>query len=171
VNLLDEARRVLERARYRVFSNQPASFQFEDETVMGFLAVFETGEEILAQWREQQTSFLRLNSAKLRNAGIKSWNIYSVFLADVSRLQETRRELMSVEEDFQSTRKIAQANIVGTADIVRSLLPLIPIQNVVQLRQDYPNATLRDRISDRRLNALLQLDSIDDLVSAFMSFQ
>jgi hypothetical protein len=171
MKLLDEARRVLERAEYRVFSNHPSSFHFEDETVMGVLAVFESGEDILTQWRDHQTSFLLLNAAKVRNAGIKSWNIYSVFLADVSHSKETARGLMNIEEDFQSTRKIAQANLMSTADIVRSLLPLIPIQNIVQLRQDHPDATLRDRISDKRLTALLQLESVDELVSAFLSLQ
>jgi len=171
MKLVDEARSVLERAGYRVFSKEPVSCQFEDETVMGFLAAFESGEEIVSQWRDRQTSFLRMNAVRLRQAGIKSWNIYSVFLADVNYSKETGRELLSIEEDFQSTRKIAQANLTSSADVVRSLLPLIPIQNIVQLRQGESHATLRERISDKRVAALLQLDTIDELVSAFLSSQ
>ena len=169
MNLQEEARRVLEKAGYRVFSSDAATLHFEDDTVMGFVNVCQSGEQILASWRELQSSFLRKNSDALRASGLKSWNIYSVFLSSSNTSSQTKRELLTVEEDFQSTRKIAQSELLSPADVVRALLPLIPVQNLVELRQDDPLARLRDRVGDKVMTALERIDSTDELSSIFLN--
>ena len=75
MNLQGEARRILEKAGYRVFSRDSDTLQFEDETLLGFVSVCQSGEQIITRWRELQSEFLQKNSAPLRSSGLKSWSI------------------------------------------------------------------------------------------------
>ena len=94
-----------------------------------------------------------------------------MYLSGSSAYAETRRELLSIEEDFQSTRKIAQSNLMSPADVTRALLPLLPIQNLVELRQDDPLARLRDRVGDKVMAALERIKSTDELASVFLNLK
>jgi len=166
--ILDEARGILERAGYLVFSADATTLEFEDDTLMGFIAAYQFGEEIVRSWRDRQSSFLRKNAPALRSSGLKSWNVYSVFLAASNNYTETKRELLAIEEDFQSTRKIAQSNLVSATDVSRALFPLLSIQNLVELRQEDPTERLRARVGEKIFNAVQTMESTEELAQIFL---
>lgn len=165
----EQARNILEANGYRVFSQDVSTLQFEDDTLLGFVTVCQSGEEIVRIWRDRQAQFLRKNAAALRESGLKSWNVYSVFLADTNVSLEIKQHLINIEEDFQSTRKIAQSNLITLNDVMNALLPLLPIQNLVKLRQDDPLARLRSRIGNKVITAIQRLDSVDELTGIFLN--
>ncbi|MGD0792472.1 MAG: hypothetical protein ABR920_11945 [Terriglobales bacterium] len=169
MNIAEEARRVLERAGYRIFSEDSNTLQLEDDTLIGFVTVCQSGEEIVNVWRERQATFLRKHAVSLRASGMKSWNVYSVFLSASSAYSQTKHQLLNIEEDFQSTRKIAQSNLLSSADVVRALLPLIPIQSLMLLRHDEPISRLRARIGDKIITTLQNVKSADELTSLFLN--
>lgn len=171
MDLSEEARSILETAGYRVFSERRSILHLESDVVMGFVAICETSAEIVNYWRERQSQFLRRNATALRESGLKSWNVYSVFLAEFSDPNEHNNRLLEIEEDFQSTRKIAQSNLLSRADVVRALLPLLPLQNFVQLKEDDPISRLRTRVQDRIVAALQQSKSVEELTSLFLNLQ
>lgn len=155
--LLDEARSLLESAGYATHAIQPdaPSVHFEDECLLGFVRVFESAEKIVSGWHEEQDSFLRWNASSLLRAPVKAWNLYAVFLTRAPAPEETARALFSIEEDFQSTRKIARGGIRTREELAIVLGPLLPIQTRVSLVQADVRARLLDRLgpegSARRL--------------------
>jgi hypothetical protein len=94
-----------------------------------------------------------------------------VFLSASSAYFQTKHQLLNIEEDFQSTRKIAQSNLLSSADVARALLPLIPIQSIMLLRHDEPVSRLRARIDDKIVTALQNAKSTDELTSLFLNTQ
>jgi hypothetical protein len=131
MNLLTEVRRVLEKANYGVFQPQSsrATLHFEDRTIFGLVWIAPSVEQLLGQWQLQQDDFLKNHAKRLTGARSKTWNIYSVFLTDDASTAATRSRLAEIQEDFRSTRKIAQSDLVIPQDVVNALLPLVPIQS------------------------------------------
>lgn len=158
MNLLHESRGILERAGYAIAPGKDRNtFFFENENVVGFLWVIPTAQEIADKWEEKQGEFLRQNDMSLRSAVEKSWNVYSVLLAEEGCEEPLQKELKTIEEDFVGTRKIAQAGITSTAHLIRALYPLIPIHNVVQLQEEDGLQRLQERLSSLPNEALSSL--------------
>jgi hypothetical protein len=100
---------------------------FEDNAVMGFVCLFEDAATLLRRWRDLETKLLTVHASSLQKAGEKTWNVYSVFLC--SSADDTQlREIRWIEEDLERTRKIAASGLSTRDEIVRALLPLLPIQ-------------------------------------------
>jgi len=126
---------------------------FENPALVGFLHVFGTAEELLAQWEEAQQHVLSRHAASLRSAGAKAWNVYSIFLT--SELDPNlQREVERLEEDFTLTRKIARTAIQTIEDLTHVLMPLAPIKAQPLLQDANVSDRLRSRAKDVPVNAL-----------------
>ncbi len=130
---------------------------FESPSIIGFLYVFDSSEELLEAWKQRQKLALRRHSPRLRSAGEKSWNVYSVFLTcdDAPGL---KAKVERIDEDFELTRKIARSSIATKSDVELALLPLVRIR---------AHPLLDDTDIAQRLRS--RLEEIPDVaVSAFL---
>jgi hypothetical protein len=148
IMITQEARKILERSGYMVIPG-PATdmFHFEDSSLVGFLKAADTAQEILSNWEGLQDDFLRSLDRRLRNAGEKSWNIYSVILSAGFPGAGQIADLKSIEEDFRASRKIVRGGITSASDVAKVLLPLVPIQNPVTLVEEDVISRLRNRMT------------------------
>lgn len=122
---------------------------FEDNAVMGFVCLFDDTPSLLRRWRDLETKLLTVHASSLQKAGEKTWNIYSVFLSSGSADETQLREIRWIEEDLERTRKIAACELSSRDEIVRALLPLLPIQRQPLLDSEDFDLTqrLRKRIA------------------------
>lgn len=142
--LLEAARNRLVEWGYGVQSQKlMTTAYFEDDVVVGMVAVYETPVELLEHWQRRQESFFRQFAPRLRAAGSKSMNVVLVF---VSRSEGSERELIAIEEDFSSARKIARSGVNTEALLTRALLPLGPIASVPSFDSVDPIEELRSRL-------------------------
>jgi hypothetical protein len=117
---------------------------FENQTIVGFIHLFETAESLIASWENVQALVLARHAAMLRNAGTKAWNVYSVFLTSDDE-HDLRRNVERLEENFSLTRKIARSGIRVKEDLTQALLPLAPIK----ARPVLEDASVEDRVRAR----------------------
>lgn len=120
---------------------------FEDEVLTGFGCSFDTPEALLAEWSAMETAFLKHYAARLRTAGEKAWNVYCVFLCSTLAPSHVAREISWIEENLDRTRKITAAGLVSREDLIRSLLPVLPLQHtaVVDAQDSFELLTARIR--------------------------
>jgi len=166
MNLLAEARRLLESSKYKTFSATSGDvFYFEDPSLLGFVWVASSPGVLLEQWRRLQDSFLHEKDYQLRQSKDKSWNAYSVLLTEPDASSDQANEFLKIEEDFRGTRKIAKAGLHTISQLTRGLLPLLAIQNLVELERDDSKKRLRSRLSrlsPRLLEAFLEQDKSEE---------
>jgi hypothetical protein len=136
----------------------PAVTCFENATLMGFVHVFSSAEELLGCWESAQQTVLTRHSAALRRAGAKAWNVYSVFFAE-EQTSSQERLVERIEENFALTRKIARAGVRTQDDIERALLPLTAVK---------AQPILSTTDFEDRLRARLK-DVSPDVLTAFLS--
>lgn len=149
MDLLQQIRTALESSSFATYGGpDPALIYFEDEILVGFVCVVRTPEEIIKAWLRRQDEFLRSYSQALRRAEYKSWNAYSVCLSEAKAGPELQSELLKIEEDFRGSRKIARAGVMTQKDVVEALLPLMKIQNAIELRPIDATARVRERLKD-----------------------
>lgn len=120
---------------------------FENPTIVGFLHVFDSAQDLLRKWEEAQAHVLARHAAPLRAAGAKAWNVYSVFLTS-EHAPTLRREVERLEEDFSLTRKIARTAIQLSEDLDHALMPLAPIKAQPILEHANVEDRLRVRAKD-----------------------
>lgn len=121
---------VLQNANYRTWDIRAGSIPtigFEDETVMGFVCVIDTPRRIVESWRDIETQLINRHASRFRDAGEKAWNVYSVFITEVKATGEERREVRWIEENLERTRKITATGVNSRGEIVKALLPIMPI--------------------------------------------
>lgn len=135
----------------------PPVICFESATLIGFVHVFPSGDDLLARWQSVQTAALSRHGPALRAAGAKAWNVYSVFLAE-EQAPNQARAVERVEEDFALTRKIARAGVRTQDDLERALLPLTRVR---------AQPVLSDTDFEDRLRARLKEVSAD-VLTAFL---
>lgn len=123
---------------------QPPTTCFESQSIVGFLHVFETAQELLSGWQEKQDQVLARHAIALRSAGTKAWNVYSVFLT-AEHAPNLRRSVEKLEEDFSLTRKVARHGVQTIEDLENALMPLAPIR----ARPVIKNADLDERVRVR----------------------
>jgi hypothetical protein len=160
-----EAQNILEKHGYETynFKEEPISFVFEDQSLLGFVCSCKNVQEILDRWKQIQDSFISGTATQLSNDLLKAWNVYSVFLSEGEAKKEQQSELNYVEEDFRGTRKVVGCGIITRTDLENALLPLLPIRQRVRLTiEDYVER-LRKRIeipellSDLKERDILQI--------------
>jgi hypothetical protein len=102
---------------------------FEDDSLFGFVVLYDTVESLLATWRDKQAHFIKRNASSLRRANMKAWNCYAVFLCSDTALDEQKAAFAEIEEDLSLTRKLVADGVSTQRDAQRALLPVLPIQN------------------------------------------
>lgn len=119
---------------------------FEDEVITGFGCVFEEPEHLLNRWNAMEISFLKRYAPSLRIAGEKAGNVYCVFLCSSPADPYQNRQVHWIEEDLNRTRKLAACGLASREDLVRALLPILPLQYQPVLKPDDVKERLRNRI-------------------------
>jgi hypothetical protein len=119
---------------------------FEDDTVAGFGLVFDSPELLLEHWKVKETALLKRYAPSLRVAGEKAWNIYCLFVCAAPADLIQSREVRWIEEDLERTRKIAACGVRSREDLMRALLPVLPLQYQPQLRPEDVTERLESRI-------------------------
>ena len=120
---------------------------FEDASVLGFVADFESVAQLLDGWKEEEDAFLREHASALRRDRRKAWNVYSILLTPERASAKQGRALVTLEENFQATRKIARSSIVTDRDIENALGVLFPIRHRVSLRSENTLELVASRLS------------------------
>lgn len=144
----------------------PPVICFENPTIVGFLHQFESAALLIEGWEASQAKALARHAAALRAAGIKAWNVYSIFLTSERVERAHRRAIERLEEDFSLTRKIARTGIQLVEDLEHALMPLAPIIARPSLEQARVEDRLRLRsgdISEKALEAFLGPMSAEDV--------
>lgn len=171
MNILEEARTLLLANGYLVSRALGDTFDFEDETLIGFVSAGPI-KQIEQSWSARQDQFIRDRAPDLRKSAIKSWNLYSVFLSSDAGDADARKIVAAIEEDFRATRKIVGVGITTLADVTHALYPLIPIQNVIGITADDLRHKFSGRLSTlptEALHLLLRADPDDrSLVREFL---
>lgn len=120
-----------------------AAISFEDASVMGFVVVYDDVKSLLANWPTAEAVLLRNHAQSLQAAGEKTWNIYTVFLTEGKPQETELAAVRRIEEDLQRTRKIAACDLNTREEVVRALLPLLPLQYEPSLDREELNLTRR----------------------------
>jgi hypothetical protein len=121
---------------------------FEDDVLTGFGCIFEDPESLLTRWKTIEMSLLMRYAPNLRAAGEKAWNVYCVFLCSSSVNLDQRRQVRWIEEDLERTRKITGCGLVSREDVVRCLLPILPLQFQPVIRVEDVTERLQARIQN-----------------------
>ena len=132
---------------------------FENATVLGFVFFYSDSAALLDNWRSDSERVLREAQFSLRQAGEKSWNTYTVFLAENRTNTDDGIKLQSIEENLVGTRKIARTGVKSTEEMRLALLPLLGIQNAPRLEPI-------DMVSEIRLRTS---ELSEDLVNGFIA--
>jgi hypothetical protein len=142
---------VLREAGYETWQSEavtPVVTCFENQSVAGFIHAFDTCDTLLHSWQQSQQAVLRRYAAALRPAGVKAWNVYSVFLTAAPGTSAEVFEVEKIEEDFTLTRKIARCNVATGDDLSNALLPLLPIKAASSVAVTDYRTQLHRRLSE-----------------------
>lgn len=168
MDLKSQLQIVLQEAEYQTWLISVEGLDavgFEDDTVMGFACLFHNPQALLQRWRAVETVLLTTHTSSLQKAGEKTWNIYSVFLSAEKADEVQSREVRWIEEDLERTRKITGCGLIERQDLVRALLPVLPLQYQPVLDTEDFDLTqrLRRRVADIAPTAVIA--AFDDEVS------
>jgi len=148
-DILSMLQGVLQEGGYRTWLtpiDKRVTVCFEDDSVMGCAMPFDDPSTLLATWRSAETAFLLHYAERLRRAGEKAWNVYSVFVTTGKTDAADTRAIRSIEEDLERTRKIAATGVDHREALVGALLPLLPLQQRPVLDQEDVAARFRRRV-------------------------
>jgi hypothetical protein len=149
IDILSTMQVVLQEANFTTYLaslNRSPVVHFEDDTLMGFGCVFDEPDDLLRRWKTSETSLLTRYAPTLQLAGDKAWNVYSVFLCRPAADPLQNRQVRWIEEDLERTRKIAACSISTREDLMRALLPILPLQYQPVLRVEDVTERLKRRI-------------------------
>ncbi len=119
---------------------------FEDDTLIGFGCVFDDPSSLLTRWKATEKLILTRYAARFRIAGEKAWNVYCVFLCGSAADSIQNRQVRWIEEDLERTRKVAACGLASREDLLRALLPVLPLQDQPVLRAEDVTERLQTRI-------------------------
>lgn len=144
---------------------------FEDASLIGVVAAFDTADGLQASWHEMQNAFVRTHSARLRLDQGKAWSMYFVVLTSEELSTTKQFAISAIEEDLRISRKIARSGVTTRSDVFRALATVRKISPQVLTS----SARSRDAVSaklteeDNRILALLQSGNAESIVSWFDS--
>ena len=150
IDILSTAQIVLREAGYSTrlrAAEHSTVICFEDEELIGFCSTFNGVEEMLSGWRARELSILKRFSASFHEAGDKAWNVYCAFLCGAAGNSEQVRQIRWIEEALERTRKIASCGLAAREDVVRVLLPVLPLQYQPALQVEDSTERLQKRIA------------------------
>lgn len=153
--IIDQAETILELWKYKVL-RYDGYLAFEDATLVGCVAAFETLTSLESNWEAIQNSFFSRFALDLRRSGEKSLNVNLLLLVVENGEDKLVRNL---ENDFVAARKIVRTGVTHTT-VKESLLSLAEIQNKAPLQINDPLEVLRDELGfdDKQFEALLDED-------------
>lgn len=153
MNILFETIDILESEGYKTKQSDTSEDKayFEDESLLGFISVHTSLQDIIATWKENQDEFLNKNAIKLRADPVKAWNIYSIFLTSDFEEKRLLEKIAEIEEDFRGSRKIIGNDIQIKNDLVRTLLPLLSIQKIITIQPEDTISRLRKTVNHLEL--------------------
>jgi hypothetical protein len=170
MSLISDVETLLKKAGYRItpYSEMPSSIAFEDDSVFGFVAEYDSVRELRDGWKKAEQNFLALHAPSLQKAAQKAWNCYSVHITSGKGSEEEVRSLLTIEEDFGSTRKIARSGLLSRKDLSHALAPLLPLQNIIDSGQqssadlegrlhEWPQAAVHALASDAKVDEIVML--------------
>lgn len=134
VQALAEATSVLKRGGYRPIEPPdvwPTTARvFEDPYGIVALRVYDTWQQLKADWADAQGMLVELISASVGRGEPKAWEGYLVLFALGPMLDSERRELVELRYNTNRVRKlVATSEDLGSlADVQTALLPLLPLQ-------------------------------------------
>ena len=146
MSTLDTAARRLSASGYEIIA-AVGEIRFEDSSVLGFVAEFETVVQLLDGWKKAEDAFLREHASALRRDRRKAWNVYSILLTPERASAGQEKALVTLEENFQATRKIARAGIATNQDIENALGVLLPVRHYVSLGSENALERVTSRLS------------------------
>jgi hypothetical protein len=151
MDIYTQAEIVLRESGYDTWQSEggaPVVTCFESQSVVGFVHVFDSCNSLLKLWPESQRLILQRYAAALRPAGVKAWNVYSIFLTSAAAAPAEAFEVEKIEEDFTLTRKIARCNVTIADDVSSALLPLLPVKAYAGIAVPDYQTQLRKRLSE-----------------------
>ena len=119
---------------------------FEDDTLLGFGCVFEDPVGLLERWKTMEMALLKRFAPSVRTAGEKAWNVYLLFLCGPPADPSQYRQVRWIEEDLDRTRKLAACGLASREDLLRAILPILPLQHQPILRAEDVTERLKTRI-------------------------
>jgi hypothetical protein len=148
MDMLREAGRLLEVADYetRFDPSRKSLLYFESAALVGFVAEYSSGSNLLSAWEAQQDAFLVQYARALRAAPSKAWTVYSVHLCSAAPSPAESALLATLEEDFRGSRKIARMGVSTPNDVLVALLPILPIHNQVVLQLEDIDSRIETRL-------------------------
>jgi hypothetical protein len=163
VQLIYEGDSILKAAGYRTARSLEVEevLVFEDDTVLGFVAVYSDSQSLVESWQRHQDAFLRRHAPQLRRDPSKAWNTYSVFLTGAP-VDQTAWTMMDIEADVHATRKIVRGGIITRDDVAQALAPLLPLSLPLGTAERNADAVLKEKLSDQEA-ALFELVNNRDL--------
>lgn len=81
MNIISEVSIILDKAGYKTkyADDNNDILYFEDESLLGFVAVYPTIKKLIANWKDHQDAFLSANASKLR-ASVEKHGIFIRFI-------------------------------------------------------------------------------------------
>ena len=157
IDLLSTSQIILKEAGYavRLTSIQKSSVVcFEDAAVLGFCATFDTPDDLIKRWHSIESDILVQFAPNFRAAGDKAWNVYCIFLCEQVASDTNRREIGWIEENLDRTRKMAASGVASRDQLIKTILPVLPLQHRPVLLDADATDRLRKRIGDIAPNAV-----------------
>jgi len=149
IDILSTTQAILEEADFDVSltsMDRSSLVCFEDDTLIGFVFVFEDPASLISGWRATEASLLSRYATSFRVAGQKAWNVYCVFLCGPTADREQSRAIRWIEEDLERTRKIAGGGLRSREDLSRTLMPILPLRYQPLLQIENATERLESRI-------------------------
>jgi hypothetical protein len=147
------------------------SLIFESANLLGFVCQYQAAADLIERWSADQARFLKQHAAKLRTDPLKAWNIYSIFITPEPVDSEQKQQLEDIEEDFNSTRKIARGGIGGRSELQRALLPILPISTQLVTPGTEAESLVLEKLSSEEADFFRALRAGDEqrLISAWIA--
>lgn len=143
--------------------DRPPIVCFEDDILLGFACIFDDPTGLLERWKISEMALLKRYATTIRTAGEKAWNVYFLFLCAAAADPIQSRQVRWVEEDLERTRKVAACGLASREDLLRALLPVLPLQYQPVLRAEDVADRLQTRI--RTIAPTVQHVILDQSVS------
>jgi len=140
---------VLSRAGYacwRAELDSVPALGFEDTSLVGFIFEYPSAAAIVDGWRAAEEGMIKRHSRDFRRAGEKAWNVYCAFLTASSATPAECRQLRTIEEDLEQTRKLMGTSQTDEAAVSQALLPILPMTYSPQLGTFDAEARLARRL-------------------------
>jgi hypothetical protein len=134
IQVLAEASSVLEAGGYRIVDppeSWPTSARvFEDSYGIVALRVYDTWQQLIADWTDAQGRLVDLISTYVRRGEPKTWEGYLVLLTVGQIVDGEHQQMVDLRYDTNRVRKLVAAaeDLDSLADVRTALRPLLPLQ-------------------------------------------